>query len=358
MGLSMQDIFLLQVMFSIAIVILEIPSGYFADRFGRKYSLMIGMVCGTVGYFAYALAGGFWEFVLAELLLAVSLSFISGADSAFLYDTLKQHNATDQHTRLEGLMLGLARVSEAIAAILGGLIASYYSMTVLLYLQCIAMALTIPLTFRLREPIIHIGGRARKNLRGALRYAMYENRIILHMNIFTGFVFSSGLLIVWMAQPYWQEIGVPILWFGALWASYNFVTAFGSYTAYRLQHILGFVWLFRVCAILLGFIFVVLSFGIGYAAVAVMSIVWLLRGIFHPIMLDFINQQTPSDIRATIISLNGLYTRLFFSILSPFIGYIADIWSFETAFLASGLISGSLAVLALLFLTASIHKKY
>jgi MFS family permease len=358
MGLSMQDIFLLQVMFSVAIVVLEVPSGYFADRFGRKYSLVIGMVFGTIGYLAYALAGGFWEFALAELLLAVSLSFISGADSAFLYDTLKQHNATDQHTRLEGQMLGLARISEATAAILGGLIASYYSMSVLLYLQCVAMAVTVPLTLMLREPIIHIGGRARKDLRGALRYAMRENRTILHMNIFTGFVFSSGLLLVWMAQPYWQEIGVPLVWFGALWASYNLVTAFGSYIAHRLQRQLGFVWLFRLCAMMVGLVFIVLSFGIGYAAVVVMSLAWLLRGIFHPIMLDFINQQTPSDIRATVISLNALYTRLIFAMLSPFVGYIADTWSLETAFLVSGLISGSLVLVSLLFLTASVRKNY
>lgn len=356
-GLSMQDVFLLQVLFSVAIVGLEIPSGYFADRFGRKYSLVIGMVFGSLGYLAYALSGDFWGFATAELLLAVSISFISGADSALLYDTLKQYNATDKHTKIEGRMLSIARLSEASAAILGGLLASWYSVTAVLYIQFFVMLCSVPLTFLLKEPKMEIGHRQRKDLLGALRYAFRENKTILHMNIFTGIVFSSGLLLVWMAQPYWQEIGVPLALFGVLWASYNAVTAFGSYIAHRLQRRLGFSVLFGLSGAVVGVVFILLSFGIGMAAVAVMSLAWLLRGIFHPIMLDFIHKQTPSDIRATVISLNSLYTRLFFALVSPFIGWVADVWSLETAFLASGLVTGTLAMVAFVFLRQSILRQ-
>jgi hypothetical protein len=176
------------------------------------------------------------------------------------------------------------------------------------------------------------------------------------MNVFTGIVFSSGLLLVWMAQPYWQEIGVPLALFGVLWAGYNAITAVGSYIAHRLQRRLGFTLLFGLSGGAVGLIFITLSFGIGLAAVAVMASTWLLRGIFHPIMLDFLHKQTPSDIRATVISLNSLYTRLIFSIVSPFIGTIADVWSLETAFLASGIITGTLAMVAFVFLRRSIAQ--
>lgn len=49
-GLTIQDIFLLQVIFSVAIVVLEVPSGYFADVFGRKSSLVLGVLTGTLGF--------------------------------------------------------------------------------------------------------------------------------------------------------------------------------------------------------------------------------------------------------------------------------------------------------------------
>lgn len=88
LGLSIRDIFVLQVIFSVAIVVFEVPSGYFADVFGRRYSLIIGTISATAGFFFYYLAGGFWGLAWAEIVLAGSVAFISGADSAFLYDTL------------------------------------------------------------------------------------------------------------------------------------------------------------------------------------------------------------------------------------------------------------------------------
>ena len=49
-GLDMQQVFILQAIYSIAIVALEIPSGYFADVLGRKNSLIAGSILGFAGF--------------------------------------------------------------------------------------------------------------------------------------------------------------------------------------------------------------------------------------------------------------------------------------------------------------------
>ncbi|RME62044.1 MAG: MFS transporter, partial [Candidatus Dadabacteria bacterium] len=41
-GLSMKDVFILQALFSVAVVIFEIPSGYFSDVVGRRTTLIVG----------------------------------------------------------------------------------------------------------------------------------------------------------------------------------------------------------------------------------------------------------------------------------------------------------------------------
>ena len=41
-GLSMTQVMVLQTAFAVAVVVLEIPSGFFADRVGRRPSLFIG----------------------------------------------------------------------------------------------------------------------------------------------------------------------------------------------------------------------------------------------------------------------------------------------------------------------------
>jgi len=58
-GLSMTDVFLLQAIFSIFIVIIEIPSGYIADIFGRKTTIIFATIFSFIGLVVYSVAIGF-----------------------------------------------------------------------------------------------------------------------------------------------------------------------------------------------------------------------------------------------------------------------------------------------------------
>lgn len=122
-GLTMQDIFLLQSVYSLTLMTLEIPTGYFADKAGRKSSILIGSILGFTGYLVYSFSFGFWQFVIAEVILGVSQSLVSGADSAMLYDTLSAAEQNDKYLRLEGRITSIGNFGEAFAGIIGGLLA-------------------------------------------------------------------------------------------------------------------------------------------------------------------------------------------------------------------------------------------
>jgi MFS family permease len=49
-GLSLAQVFYLQALYASAIVILEAPSGYLADRVGRRTVLLIGSIAHGIGY--------------------------------------------------------------------------------------------------------------------------------------------------------------------------------------------------------------------------------------------------------------------------------------------------------------------
>ena len=122
-GLEMRHIFLLKAINAVTVVALEIPSGYMADVLGRRKTLILGTVLNFGGFVAYSLAHGFGGFVIAELLIGVSMSFISGADSAMLFDTLKSAKRTGDYAKLEGRITALGNFSEAGAGIVGGFLA-------------------------------------------------------------------------------------------------------------------------------------------------------------------------------------------------------------------------------------------
>ena len=60
----------LQAVYSIAIGVLEIPSGYLADVIGRRKTLILGAIFGTLGFATYSFSYGFLGFLIAEVIFS------------------------------------------------------------------------------------------------------------------------------------------------------------------------------------------------------------------------------------------------------------------------------------------------
>ncbi|MEM8563527.1 MAG: MFS transporter, partial [Pseudomonadota bacterium] len=86
-GLSMSQVLQTQALFALTIALFEVPSGYFADIYGRKRAIMIGAALNAVGFLSLLWADSFLDFVAYEIILGVGFSLISGTDLALLYDT-------------------------------------------------------------------------------------------------------------------------------------------------------------------------------------------------------------------------------------------------------------------------------
>ena len=145
-GLSLQEIMILQGSYSMMVALMEIPSGYIADLFGRKKTLVLGTLFCFLGFALFSFSFGFWEFFIAELLLGVGNSFISGSDSALLYDSLLESEQSDEYTRIEGKTYSIGNFAEAGAGILGGFLAEM-SLRYPWYVQAVIACLAIPFAF-------------------------------------------------------------------------------------------------------------------------------------------------------------------------------------------------------------------
>ncbi len=100
-GLSLADIFYLQAIYAATIVLLEAPSGYFADLFGRRTALLIGSVGHGLAYFYLNFAIDLNSLIVFEIGAGVAASLLSEADLAVLYDTQKalQGNQSSEHSK-------------------------------------------------------------------------------------------------------------------------------------------------------------------------------------------------------------------------------------------------------------------
>jgi len=332
-GLSLTQILLLQGILSVVMVLMEYPSGYISDRIGYRVSLTLSALLGMTGWGIYTLATSFAHVMAAEILLGISLAFISGSDSALLYETLKAEGSEQEYARHQGRMSGFAQGGEALGAVFAGVIYAYAPVLPFI-LQVGVWLLALLLTRSMVEPARIISSPA-SHLAEALQsahYAFVENKVLRYTILLNTFLGIASFYPVWLIQPYMQHAGVPLTWFGPVWSGANLTVAFFSLTSHRVASYLGDRFMVLLFLVLVG---------VGYLGLGTIGGLWgflfyylltSMRGLRGPMMLNLTQKECPSANRAGILSLQSLCFRLLFVCSGPLVGMLADRAGVQQAF--------------------------
>ncbi len=329
-GLSLMQVMQLQATYSLTVALFELPSGYIADKFGRKRTIIFSTIFSFIGYIIFSFYQGFNFFLIAEILVGIGGSLMSGADSAILYDTLLERGEETKYTKVEGKNYAIGNFSESIAAILGGFLA-IQSIYLPIYIQTGILFLSIPISMTLVEPSINHNNKifSLNNVILTIKSAIFNNNILKWLIIYSAFMGVATLSIAWFLQPFFKEIYIPLAYFGILWAGFNFSAGVTSFNSHKISNRYIILYL----ALLMVLSFILLAYNFNYFGLFFVLIIYLLRGLVTPILKNRINQNTCSINRATILSVRSFIIRISFAIVAPFLGYIADAYSLSTAFL-------------------------
>jgi len=193
-------------------------------------------------------------------------------------------------------------------------------------LQVGVWLLALLLTRTMVEPVRIITSPA-SHLAEALRstrYAFVENRNLRYTILLNSVLGIASFYPVWLIQPYMQQAGVPLTWFGPVWSVANLTVAVFSLASHRLSGYLGE----RFMVILF-----LLLVGMGYLGLGLIGGLWgflfyylltSMRGLRGPMMLSLTQKECPSANRAGILSLQSLCFRLLFVCTGPLVGMLAD----------------------------------
>ncbi len=351
-GLSLQDVFIVQAFYSLCIIVFEVPSGYMGDRVGRRWSVLMGSACAAVGFAVYAFSYTLPHFLLAQLLIALGASFISGSDAALLYDSLLELKRQGEYQKIAGRMGSISNFSEGIAGILGGFLA-VISLRTPLYYQAAIIVLAVPLAWSLVEPPRQqapSGENSFKAILRIVRYALHGHAEVKWLILYSSLVGTSTFTIVWFVQPYFTAVELPLAWFGVGWAVLQFSVGLFALNAYRIEGWLGRRAALVSLILLASGAYIALGFFQALWALGFLFIFYLVRGINGPVLNDYINRCVGSDIRATVLSVKSLVGRLMFVLLGPLVGWVNDSFSLGAAFLVCGFTFLGFGVLFLIFL--------
>ena len=362
-GLDAFEIYLLQGLYAVAVVLLEVPTGTVADRLGKRTSLLCAAAMLSLALVVYALTASFLGFLIAEVVFAAGAALASGADTALLYDTLQRLGRTDEFRRREGTARALQMLSFAGSCVLGGFVGEVsYRATIWLSLVGPIVALVVAWGFVEASPPSDgdssDGGRGsyRAFVASALRFVL-RHQLVRWYVLFFAVLAGSSTWLLWLYQPYMEWTGIPVWAFGLAFAGFNTFAALSSRLAHRFDDALG-----RLGALLGLMVLQVAPLVLMAVVVTPASFLFILchqvvRAISRPVVADRILAYTHADKRATVLSIAALGGRLFFAVTAPLVGWLAREQEMDACLLYQAALLGAV-LLALVVLYGRIPAKY
>ena len=121
--LSLSDVLLLESIYYISVVVLEVPTGYLSDRIGPRRVLPASSIAQMAACAAFVSSGLFEILACGQVLLALGMALGSGSDTAYHFAVLRSLGRDTEYADREARAARALLISQATSALIGGAIA-------------------------------------------------------------------------------------------------------------------------------------------------------------------------------------------------------------------------------------------
>ena len=346
-GLTMTEIFIAQWVFAAAILLWEVPSWYLADKFWKKKVLVVWTLFFTLWMLMYIFAHNFLFFAITEIILWIAFSMISWADSAMLHDSLEAQGKESEYHQVESKSYSYSMYSLAVSWIIWSVLWSYW-LVFPVYLQVVVgllMFFSVVTLYEVPQSKLNKSStkeeieessistkKVYKFLKGTSK-----GHFLIKLFIFTALFFTAIRLVFWYQQPFWSELWIPVMYFGFIFAALMFLRWFSSNYSVKVEEYFWekYIFIFLIGLLLIGFWWLALFS--TYIWVIVFFILFEISSwIATPLFKKYANMYTKSNMRATVLSIESMFNRIVFVLLSPLFWYFVDVLTFSQVFYITG----------------------
>lgn len=340
-GLSFTQVMLLEAIYCVLVVALELPTGQFADVKGRKPALLVSSFGYIFAFTFFMLGQSFFHFAAAMVLWAVAGAFRSGTDNALMYDTLLSLKKEKDFPKVLGRAGFIAMAAVTIASIIGGYVADI-RITLPFVLTVASATVALLIAFSFKEPPRErpmIGKGHLHKLAEIAKWA-FGNRVLVYLMTYDAFMVPVIIVLYFLLQPFAVQLGLPLSVLGLLYAAVTAVAAVGMLIApYIYQRVNVGVQLLLL-SLIANLAAISLAFSKSVIGLGWLLIMALALGTVGIVWLSTINKIITSDKRATVLSLANIISRgLFLGVFSVAIGWLIDLYSLRIVTLLAAAVS-------------------
>lgn len=342
--------------------VFEIPSGIFADHYGKKTELALCFVFYIASFIFFYIGGAFWVFCIAMFLFGLGEAFRSGTHKAIIMEYLEEKDWFS----LKGFVYGRTRSFSLIGSSISSFVSILFLLSLgnlrILFLICIVpyildfiLILSYPKRFNQHHDI-------KVTYRGFLLLSFRQLKSIFRDKAVIKTVLSSSLFdaITKGIKDYIQPILLGIIlvsqftlikgftmdntlavYLAVIYGLLYILSSAATRNVYRLKKFMPSTKLMNIFMDALGAAFLVLALFIQiealYLIVILYFIIYVLKDARRPIFVDAIGDIMKKNQRVTVLSIDSQLKALFMVIFAPLFGFIADTFSISVLFLILGI---------------------
>jgi MFS family permease len=376
-GLSYLQIGFLYAIRDVATNILEIPTGVFADAFGRRKSMLMAFGAYIISFLIFYAFTGFGLYTLAMILFAFGEAFRSGTHKALILEHLTLNKMEHLKVEYYGRTRSVSQFGSSINALIAaGLV--FYSGDY----RTMFLAATIPYVldfFNLASYPRELDGEltqfSRETIGAQVKATLqafsgmftdwHALRAILNSSGFSGLFKTTKDYL----QPILETFALALPVFLLLEDKRRSALVIGMvyfviylFTSFASRGAAGFSQRFRSLERVINltflagaaFLFIagLATWGnLTWLAILVFLLFYVLHNLRRPMNVSFISDQISNRVMASGLSVESQFTTLLTAIFAPILGWCADLFGVGTALmiLAAGVL--------LLFIVVRVDEK-
>ena len=358
-GLTLGQVTLIDVPFWLSIIALQVPAGAIADRWGLRPTLIASAAAFAVAITFFGLASSFWLILGSYFIWGIAFSLLSGAESAFIYDTLKSLGRESEYPKVYGRQWAIAMGATVAGTLLGAPLAAATDLSVPIVLSGGVAGFAVLAALAFKEPLRE-GARDHTPSYGhIIRESVHIVRTqpaVRYSILFFGLLAVGMIAPIFFFQPFLvrHDIGVGSL---GLWQTPMRVAGIvGALAAARLIMALGERRAFYLMPVLLAASYALLAAWDSVYAQIVFPVINFVLVFSQPTVTNYLNRRLPSEQRATVMSLTNLVRSAVLVPSAPLLGVLADEASLSASFAVGGVIIAALALPLLLLWTPHLDR--
>ncbi|GIN87949.1 MFS transporter [Heyndrickxia sporothermodurans] len=330
-GLSEANIFLVLMCWSGAVMLGEVPAGVFADRYGAKYSFLLGSFIKMSSYSLLFFAQEPWQFFLYSALNGFSVTFFSGADEALIYESLKESNEQDRMDEAMGKIQSAGFISMIVAVLFGAYFAQDLKESqfqLLIGLGLFFYVIEWILLLFVKNPANFTVSKENpfSQVAAGLKVIRKQPQLLLMFLNLTLVFIPAAAVYDYFNQPLFIHAGLPVMFIGILYAIAAIIGYFSSHSVGWMTKRFSRVLLMNMTG-WLAVIGLLISAIFGEALWMIIGAFFVLRfvrAVRYPIYSQLSNDRIPSEVRATTISLLSILDSVFDLIVFGTLSIIAS----------------------------------